>query len=185
LLKQQREPHTPLAADELEKLWTTLGSVSPAALLEVMDRLLEAPEATLTLLQKRLRPVSTAGLEGWLSDLDAPKFAKRDQAMRELGRLEFAAADALQRLLVSQPSLEMRQRVEKLLKQLQEPFAAPALLASWRAVTVLEQIASPQARSLLQTLAQGAPQARLTQLAREAVARLDNRKDESQQCLPV
>jgi WD40 repeat protein len=172
LLQQQRQWHMDLTAADMENLWTCLGAAKPAALLDVMDRLVEAPAATVTMLQKRLHPVSVAGLEGWLTDLDSPQFAKRDQSMRALGRMEFAAAEGLKRVLAVKPSLELRQRVEKLLKQLDEPVTAPQLLASWRAVTVLEQIDSPQARALLKTLAQGAPQARLTQLARTALERL-------------
>jgi hypothetical protein len=45
-------------------------------------------------------------------------------------------------------------------------------LASWRAVIVLEQINTPQARDLLEALAKGSPAARLTREAQAALQRL-------------
>jgi WD40 repeat protein len=171
LLKQQRELRVVPNVAALEKLWTALGTEKPAALLDVIDRLVETPDATVALLQKRLTPVSDVDLQRWLADLDAPAFAKRDKATRELSRMEFAAAKALRDMLDGKPSLELRRRAEKLLKELEEPFAPPGLLASWRGVMVLDQINTPAARQFLKTLAQGAPQARLTQLARAALDR--------------
>jgi hypothetical protein len=172
LRQQQRQRPGALSATELQALWTELGTQQTDALLDTSDRLVEAPDATLAFLQPRLAPVSTAGLEDFLADLDAGSFAKRDKAMHELGRMEFAAASALERVLAGHPTLEVRRRVEKLLQQLQEPTYSLALLASWRAITVLEQINTPQARDLLETLAKGAAGARLTREAQSALQRL-------------
>jgi WD40 repeat protein len=171
LRRRQEERRTALTAAEMEDLWAALGTQQSGTYLEVIDRLVEAPDATVAFLQKRLAPVSDAGLGRWVADLDAPAFARRNQASRELRRMEFAAAGELRKVLAGQPSLELRRRVEAILQELAEPVA-PTHLRAWRAVTVLEQVNTPAARRLLEALAGGAAEARLTQAAQEAVRRV-------------
>ncbi len=100
--------------------------------------------------------------------------------MRDLASLEFAAAKSLREVLQQKSNLEICLRSETLLKNLEEPNTLPRVLTSWRAVIVLQQIdaAAPHdlfgtsaARVLLRTLANGAPEARLTQLAQAALKR--------------
>jgi WD40 repeat protein len=179
LIRLQREHQVPLAAAEIEALWTGLGDASPAKLLAMLDRLGEDRAAAVAFLGKRLGPVSDTDVERYVADLGSEVFAKRDKAMHELGRMEWAAAKPLQRVLAGKPSLELRQRVEKLLKALEEPAVAPWHRAAWRAVAVLEQMDTPEARQLLGKLAAGAPEARLTLLARAALDRLAKRKEGS------
>ena len=50
-------------------------------------------------------------------------------------------------------------------------------LGQLRAVDLLEEIGSSQARKLLETLAKGAPKARLTEQARAGLRRLDTRPE--------
>jgi WD40 repeat protein len=171
LRKGQAARRTPLNAAELENLWQALGEGPPEAILDALDRLVEAPEVAVPFLQGQLRPVSDAGLAGWVADLDAAAFVKRDRAMRALRGMEFAAAPALKKVLTGEPPLELRRRVEALLKELEEAPAAHHL-RRWRAVAVLEQFDAPAARQLLQALAKGAPAARLTRDAQAALRRL-------------
>jgi hypothetical protein len=65
--------------------------------------------------------------------------------------------------------------MESLLAKLRQPLTASELLQSVRAVEVLERIGNRAARTLLTKLAEGAPEARLTQEARKALARFDKR----------
>jgi hypothetical protein len=58
---------------------------------------------------------------------------------------------------------------------LRGPATRPELLQSLRAVAVLEDIGTPQARRLLEELANGAPEARLTREAKSSLRRLDLR----------
>jgi hypothetical protein len=162
----------PLNVGEAEALWADLGNKDLARAVAAIDRLAEVPGAAMALLGKHLQPLSAKNLERWLADLDSNKFAQRDQAMRELSRLEFAAEKALRQLLEARPPLEVRLRVEKLVKDLEEPISSPGLLASRNAIMVLEQINSSAARDLLESLARGAPEARLTRDARAALQRL-------------
>jgi WD40 repeat protein len=173
LIKLERKRPKEAGDLNLETLWTDLGaSRLTTPLLKTLDRLAEDPAATLDVLSKHLKPVSDADLDRYVADLGSDVFAKRDKAMKELGRMEFAVAEPLERILAGKPNLELRLRAEKLLKALEEPSIQPHFWASWRSVAVLEQLDTPQARQVLATLAKGAPQARLTQLARAALERL-------------
>jgi hypothetical protein len=53
---------------------------------------------------------------------------------------------------------------------------APQQLRLWRAVAALEMMGDDSARALLETLAKGAPEARLTREAAAALERLTGRK---------
>jgi hypothetical protein len=93
----------------------------------------------------------------------------RDKATRELESLGEVAGPVLQGALRGQPSLEVRRRVERLLELLHEQLPTEERLRALRALQVLEHIGTPEARQVLESLAKGAPAARLT---REAVASL-------------
>jgi hypothetical protein len=171
VLRRKREPIA-LTAAARASLWADLGKEDAAIGVPAIDSLVQAPEAALALVKQHVQPLSAAELARWVEDLDSNVFAQRDKAMRELARLEFAAAKALRGVLEGKPSLELRLRAEKLLKGLEEPIRSPQLLAAWRAVIILEQINTPEARDLLEALAKGAPEARLTRDAQAALQRL-------------
>jgi hypothetical protein len=80
----------------------------------------------------------------------------------------------LWRELENRPSLETRQRLERLLRSLDE--LTPDQRRGIRAVEITENLGTPAARKLLQTLAAGAPAARLTREAQASLERLKRRK---------
>ena len=89
-----------------------------------------------------------------------------------------AAKPALRKVLAGNPSLELRRRVEPIVKKLDSwQASSPAMQREWRAVEVLELLGTPEARKLLQKLAQGLPDARLTQEAKASLERLHARRD--------
>jgi hypothetical protein len=112
-------------------------------------------------------------LSALIADLDSGAFAVRDKAVNELQDLRELAAPALKKALAGTQSLETRRRIEDLLAKQRSPLAAGYLLQSARAVEVLERTDHPDAKKMLQRLAAGAPQARLTQEARDAMNRLE------------
>jgi hypothetical protein len=71
-------------------------------------------------------------------------------------------------------SLEARRRLEALLQRLESPITSTETLRRLRAVEALEHIGSPEARQVLQTLTEGAPQALLTREAKTALKRLSH-----------
>lgn len=73
-------------------------------------------------------------------------------------------------------SLEVRRRAETLLAKLDTSPPSPKIIQALRAVEALERIATPAAQDLLQKLANGAPEARLTREVKASIDRLSNRQ---------
>jgi hypothetical protein len=143
--------------------------------------LANTPDETLPLLKEHLhpaRPVDPERLRRLLADLESEQFAVREKAQADLEELGDLTEPALRKVLADKPALEMRRRVQAVLERLHAPVKQPELLRALRAVAVLEDIATPQARRLLEELAAGTPEARLTREARAALERLQRRMAE-------
>jgi hypothetical protein len=87
-------------------------------------------------------------------------------------RLEKLAEPKLRKWLVSDPSPEVRRRIESLLNKLRGPVTFPETVRLLRTIEVLEHAPTSEARKVLSDLASGMPGARLTQEAKAAVKRL-------------
>jgi hypothetical protein len=72
----------------------------------------------------------------------------------------------LRRALAGKPSQELQRRAKEPLKKLDDGQVHPEVLRGWRALSVLARINTPEARVVLEVIAQGAPDARLTGKAR-------------------
>lgn len=168
----------PLSSAELPSLWADLAGGDAVKAYRAIGRLAAAPELTVPWLRERLRPVAAADpqhLARLLADLDSNRFAVREQAMAELEKLGELAEPALQKALEGQPALEFRRRVEQLIEKLRGPITHPDHLRVWRALEVLEHVGTPAAKQVLERMAQGAPESRLTQEAKESLQRLGKR----------
>jgi hypothetical protein len=162
-----------LTAEQVDRLWTDLAGAAPRAYHAIWN-LVAAPDKALPLLGERLRPVPAADpqhLARLIADLDSNQFTVREEATRELAKLGEQAAPALTKALKESPSAEVRRRGAQLLDKF-ESSPSPDRLRGIRAVEVLEQLATPAALDLLNTLARGTPDARLTQEAKASLARL-------------
>jgi len=113
------------------------------------------------------RAAATQRLRRWLADLDSSQFQVRKQAQVALEQLGELAEPALRQTLAHRPTLEVRQRVEVLLERLRQPVTQPEALRSLRAVGVLEELAA------------GVPEARLSREAKAALQRLARRSASS------
>jgi hypothetical protein len=125
-----------------------------------------------------LRPVplvTRERLARLLADLDAEEFEVRKGAFAELEKFGEPAGPDLRKVLEGQPPAEVRRQAEELLPKLRQPIPAPERLREIRSVEVLEQIGTPEARTVLEALAGGAPEARLTQEAKASLERLAKR----------
>jgi hypothetical protein len=120
------------------------------------------------------RPADTKRVAALVKAIGSEEFAVRSQAARELEQLGEAAAAVLRGTDV--PTLEVRRRIERLLRALEPPISHPEHLRALRAVEALEHMDTPDACRLLERLATGAPQARLTQEARASLQRLAQRR---------
>jgi hypothetical protein len=109
--------------------------------------------------------------------LDSDRFETREQASAELQRLGEQAEPALRKAMAAKPSLEASRRLRALLDRVERRTPSAEQLHALRAVEVLEHIGSPEAQRVLQTLAEGAPEAMLTREAKAALVRLAHRSN--------
>jgi hypothetical protein len=146
--------------------------------MKAIARLADVPEQAVRLLRDRLRPAAAPPAEELrrlIAALDDASFERREAATKRLADLDELAEAAMRDALRGQPSREVRRRLEGLLAEprlVQVPEARRQL----RAVRLLESIGSGEARQVLEQLAKGAPEARLTRDAQAALRRLATRR---------
>jgi hypothetical protein len=161
-------------------LWQDLGQPEAARAFQAARAWQRSGGLGVRQLQARLRPVPPVDakhLAGLLGKLDSDDFGEREAASRGLEELGGRIEGDLRRALAARPSLEVFRRLERLLVPLRKGAFASEELRGWRAIEVLEQMASPEAERLLVLLAdRGAPGARITREAKAALRRLGAEK---------
>ena len=166
-----------LDADGAAKAWVDLAGDARKA-FAARNALVSSPKVALAMLKQRLRPATSpdaARLSRLIAELGSDQFAVRQKAQKALDDMGELAKGAYERTLAEKPSLEVRQRIEGLLKKLRGPITRREKLQALQAVAVLEDIATPEARQFLETLAGGAPGARETEEAGASLRRLTAR----------
>jgi WD40 repeat protein len=164
----------PLSPSEVIECWEALGNKDAGVAWGGVDRLCGDPDRAVAVLKEKVRPVPVVDevkLARLIADLDDPRFAVRHQATLTLESLGDVAVPPLKKRLADKLSLESLRRVQRLLEKFDTEHSGEAFRPG-RAVAVLEHVNTPGARQLLQALAGGAAQARLTEEARAALARL-------------
>jgi WD40 repeat protein len=159
----------------LDELRLRLGSGNAAEAYPAMRTLAAAPRPALPLLKRVLqRPAGLTAeqLARLIRDLDDDAFEVREKASAALAQGGEAAARALRKALASAPPPEVRRRADAVLELLESSQVLPANLPQLRAVHVLERIASPEAKKLLQEVAGRPGEGDAEQHARAALKRL-------------
>jgi hypothetical protein len=172
---QRGSPLRALTGKELRGLWDDLGDEDAVKAHAALWKQALAPGGV-KLLKERLRPVSAVDGERvarLIRDLDDDNFKVRVKATEELEGMGGAVAGRLRKVLRLRCSAEVRWRVEYLLERLDR--AMPEMLRRLRALEALEHAGTAEARGVLQALAKGEPEARLTREAKDALRRLANR----------
>jgi WD40 repeat protein len=172
-------PARDITAAELDRLWGDLAGTDGPVAWQAIGTLTAAREKTVAALKGRLEPAKEddAGqIRRLIADLDSDQFDVRESATQKLKKLGAAARPALEEALKGSPSAEARLRIEDILAGLAEAQLAPEVLRGVRAVQVLEQIGTREARKVLERLANGAVSARVSQEARASLERLGERR---------
>lgn len=160
---------------ELQRLTSDLGGDDASSAQRALWALVASPQQSVPALSRCLRPVSPVAsdhLTRLVAGLDSNNFRERQKAAEELEALAERAEPALLQVLANNPSLEVRRSVEALLARVARRVLSPEELSGLRGVEVLERIATPQAKGVLERVAGGASEARLTQAAMGALNRL-------------
>jgi WD40 repeat protein len=169
---------TVIGADKLEGLWQDLADPNGVKAFDAINHLATAPAVAAPFLKGKLQPIAPVDpqrLEKLLADLNSNKFKERDAATAELEKLGDLALGELQKRLANNPTLEMRQRIEKILAKVLGPVTAPQMLRMFGAIEALEKMGTPEALQILEVVAQGAQGHRVTEDARLAAQRLKGR----------
>jgi hypothetical protein len=167
-----------LQPQEFQSLWADLTTQDAPKARQARWTLVAAGGQSVVFLQEHLHPaISPASAETiarLVVDLDSGQFPVRTKATAQLAQLGELAEPALLDALKKQPSLELRQRIEQLLNKVVDQRSRPSgdRLRSFRAIEILEQIGTPEARRLLETLARGASGSLLTREAKASLGRL-------------
>ena len=173
-LTGERLPTAPPPKD-LAAAWEGLAAPDAKAGFAAVRFLATRPVEALALLQEKLKPAPAtdrAALQALLERLDSPRFAEREKASKELAALADGIESELREVAAKSGSAEVRKRVAAALETLEPTKISGDRLRVVRAVEALERIGNADARRLLETLARGAPGARLTQDAKATLARL-------------
>jgi hypothetical protein len=184
-LENGRLTGPPLSPTDLDTCWSDLADADAAKAGGAIWALAAAPRQAVPHLTKRLPPASSADPEKvarWIAELGADDYATRERANQELEKLGERARPALRKALEAGPSAETRRRLRRLLDQ--EAALSPEELRQVRAVEALEQMGTPEARQLLERLASGVAEARLTREARASLERVKRRDASSDRQKP-
>jgi RNA polymerase sigma factor (sigma-70 family) len=161
----------PLTETDAQASWQSLAG-KPKEAYAAHWRLRDDPAAAIKLLRARLAPAQgapEAPVRALIRDLDSDDFDTRSAAMAGLRKVGRPATRTVHNALKAPATLEVRRRLETLLTEWSLPTPRTTDdLRQLRAVTVLEYLGTPEARQLLEELAGGAPEARLTQEAHDA-----------------
>lgn len=174
--KHAKTPAAPWTAAEGDRLWQDLAGADALTAFEAIVRLVGNPGPAVALLRTHCdpaAPVDARRVRQWLHDLDSDEFDTRQIAYAALEQLGDRIEGALTNALRNKLGLEAKRRIETLRAKLNP--AAPDPLRITRALEALEQIATPEAERLLETLAAGESSARLTRDAAAALQRVRKR----------
>lgn len=160
------EPLTTAAS--WEAAWSELASHNASDAYRAARRIQLNPTEAVRFLRSKLKPAAppdAAILAQAIANLDAPAFADRQQASKDIRKFGELAIPELSRVLDATESAEVRNRIESLLHQGQKPTSES--IRAVRSVELLEWLQLPESKALLEQLATGAKGALQT---REAVA---------------
>jgi WD40 repeat protein len=172
-------PITALQDAAVAQMWKDLAVDDAEAAFKAMQQLAERPEQAMPLLREQLKPVVPIDAEYMaklVADLESARFDQRKRAAAELEKLAELAEPALKARLADDPPLDLKQRLEKLLEQSAGPATVPELVRAMRGIETLERIGTPEARQLVETMAQGASESRVTQAAKKSLERLTRKE---------
>ncbi len=147
---------------EIDGFWEDLGGNDPISAYRAVWRLAESPEETVRFVTKALGPpikLAPRKVAALVEALDDDEFDVRDRASKDLAQLGREAEPLLRATLERDVSPEVLRRVEALLGKLRLGEGLGRRLRWLRALEVLEQIGTPEARRVVESLAEGTNEA--------------------------
>jgi len=141
----------------LADCWEALDKPDAARAAQALRKLAAEPEKSIPFVAQYLKAQAAPKVQipQLIKDLDAPAFDVREKATTELEKLGGEAEASLRQLLADQPAAEAKRRAEGLLDAAatRAMLLLPERLRALRTLTLLEQLATPEARKVLKDLA--------------------------------
>jgi hypothetical protein len=173
-LRPPSVPARQLTDADWQSCWDRLAGRDAAQAYAALELLRASPAQTVKRLKESLRPVAPLDARAaakHLAALSAEQLAERNRAAAALEAFGDPVVPLLRQQLAEAKSLEVKRRIEQLVAKLDPDEPGTEILRGHRAVALLESLATPAAGQLLQALASGAPDARLTREAQAALRR--------------
>jgi WD40 repeat protein len=169
-------------ADKLDRLWDLLGADDPSVAYGAIWALSAQPEAAVALCARRLKPSvrpDLARIPALIKQLDCDDFQARESASNQLLDYgpQFRNTIAAQR---EHSSTEVRMRIARVLERMDSDLPSADCLRACRAIKVLEEIGTQQARATLSTVAAGAANTLPTEVAKASHDRLRSKVENSE-----
>ncbi len=164
---------------DLDKLWADLAGADAVKAHQAIRALASTPKLAVPFLRKSLPPATETEqkqVDQLVADLGSKEFNVRKKAEEELSKLGLRARPALRLALDKKPSLDLSQRLETLLRALEDRNLNPDEARVIRAVEAVEAMDTAEARKLLEEWAGGAPASLLTEEAKSSLKRLTTRR---------
>jgi WD40 repeat protein len=156
------------------ELWADLTADDTSRAWIAAARLVELPADTVSLLRERLTPAApppARRVQALVDDLASESFASRETAEKELAHHLDLIDGPLRKALGASRSPEQTRRLRQLLDA-PLTLTGPERVRRWRALMVLEQLGTPEAKALLERVASGPGDAIETEAAKSALKRM-------------
>jgi WD40 repeat protein len=167
-----------LTPQQLSDYWDALADSDAGIAADAAKALLSAQQAAMTLFTQRLTAGEAPNVEEipkLIADLSGDDVKANLKAAARLKSFGSRASSHLFKALAARPPLAARKRLEEVLQAIGEFPVPPEALQRTRAIQLLEQIGSHDARNLLVKLAQTEPPTAASLDAKAALQRLELR----------
>jgi WD40 repeat protein len=167
-----------LEPGELPNLWNDLASTDMRKAHTAVWLCVSSPGHAVPFFEKSVFLTNPKYVDQLITDLDSIKFAVREKATIALKKMGRWIEDPLKRALETNPSIEVRRRLELILEQITKEGGISMEQEYWRIgriIGILEQDASPESRKMLKLIAEGAAAAHLREMAQVSIRRMESR----------
>jgi hypothetical protein len=166
-----------LKESEAEATWSDLGAGDPVKSRRAVWTLAGSAKQALPLIDEALKPTRRPAADPkqvarLIAELDDDTFEAREKASAALAKLGGEAVPAMRAALKDTASAEARRRLEALLARLDGAGGTPEQRRALRAVEVLEQVGTPEARQILKRLTKESADTAVVREAEAALRRL-------------
>jgi WD domain, G-beta repeat len=168
---------------KLQACWQALADGDANKAYTAMHVLAAAPKQTVAWFKDKLKPavaLDAKRVQDLVGQLD-DQFKVRQKAIADLERMGEQIVPFLDKRQAANPPLETHLVIQALRTKLTGLNLHDERLQAFRAIETLENIGTPEARQLLQTLAEGAPFALITTNAEAALRRMAEAPPKSMQ----